>query len=409
MSGSNARAVSALLLVQFVGALGFTITLPLMPYYAATFGADPFTVGMLSASYAIFALVAGPILGRLSDRQGRRPWLLFSQLGTMIGFAITALGGSLWVLFLGRIIDGISGGNQVIAQAYVGDVTRPEERTRVYGLMGAAFGLGAIVGPVLGGGLSQFGYGVPFWAAAAISAATLVTTFAFLPESRRAAEPSEAGAPLGGLAGLAAEPRLRRLLALFTVMALVFGLFVASIGLFMQLQLGAAPLVAGLMVAYYGVVSVVTQIFLVPRVARRLGEGLMIVVALLALAGAMVVLGFAQTIPASLLGVTILVLGMALLRPAVTSLLSQAAGPTRQGAVMGATQSLQSLTDIVAPLAAGGLIAAGAPGAPFLAAALVALAGLMLRPAPAPRPDPAPSPVAEAPLAATSEPAGPTL
>lgn len=376
MSRTTTGAVWALLLITFVGSLGFTITLPLMPYYAAEFGADPFTVGALSAAYAACALVAGPILGRLSDRHGRRPWLLFSQLGTMIGFAITALGGSIWVLLLGRVIDGVSGGNQVIAQAYVADVTRPEERTRVYGLMGAAFGLGAIIGPVLGGGLSQLGYGVPFWVAAAISGLTLLATWLFLPEPQR--ERAAADAPAAGLRGLLAEPALRPLLGLYAVMALVFGLFVASIGLYMQLQLGATPLTAGLMVAYYGVVSVVLQVGLVGRAARRLGERRMALIALITLGVAMVALALAGSLVASLLGVTLLVLGMALLRPAVTSLISQAAGPERQGAVMGANQSIQSLADIAAPLAGGALIAAGAPGAPFLAAALIALAGLPL-------------------------------
>jgi len=385
MSRSNTGAIWALLLITFVGSLGFTITLPLMPYYAAEFGADPLTVGLLSAAYAVCALVAGPILGRLSDRQGRRPWLLFSQAGTLAGFALTAVGGSLWMLFLGRVIDGISGGNQVIAQAYVGDVTRPEERTRVYGLMGAAFGLGAIVGPVLGGGLSRLGYGVPFWVAAGISAVTIVVTFLFLPESRRAG-PTTGEA--GGLRALLGENRLRPLLGLYAVMAVVFGLFVASIGLFMQLQLGADPFTAGLMVAYYGVVSVALQVGLVGRAARRLGERRMVVVALGTLAAAFVALALATSLPASLIGVTLLVLGMALLRPAATSLVSQAAGPERQGAVMGATMSIQSLADIAAPLAGGALIAAGAPGAPFVAAALIALAGLALflrfRPAPSP-------------------------
>lgn len=380
MSTPPSRAVWALLLVQFVGALGFTITLPLMPYYAATFGADPFTVGLLGATYAGCALVAGPILGRLSDRQGRRPWLLFSQLGTLVGFVLTAVGGSLGMLILGRVIDGLSGGNQVIVQAYVGDVTRPEERTRVYGLLGAAFGLGAIAGPVLGGGLSQLGSSVPFWVAAALAALTLAATVAFLPESRPAVSEDGSVDTVRGLAQLVGESGLRRLLALYTVIALVFGLFVASIGLFMQLQLGVTPLVAGLLVGYYGLASVVAQVVLVPRATRRMGEGPLVPVALLALAAAMAVLAVAQSIAVSLAGVTLLVLGMALLRPAVTSLLSQAAGPARQGTVMGATQVLQSLTDIVTPLASGALIVAGAPAAPFITAALLALVGLLLRP-----------------------------
>lgn len=375
------RSVWALLLITFVGSLGFTITLPLMPYYAATFGADPLTVGLLTASYALCALFAGPVLGRLSDRQGRRPWLLFSQLGTLFGFVITALGGSIAMLFLGRVIDGISGGNQVIAQAYAADVTRPEERTRVYALMGAAFGVGAIVGPVLGGGLSQFGYSTPFWVAALISALTLLATLFFLPEPPRAQAAPIADTHVGLFGALhqaVSEPTLRRLLSLYAVMALIFGLFVASIGLFLQLQLGVTPLIAGLMVAYYGVVSVAMQVGLVGMAVRWLGERRMAVVALPILALAMGTLAVASTILLSLVGVTLLVLGMSLLRPAVTSLISQAAGVQRQGIVMGATQSVQSLADTITPVIGGGLIAVGVPGAPFLAATLIALMGLLL-------------------------------
>jgi len=380
MQRSLPGAIWALLLVNFVGSLGFTITLPLMPYYAATFGADPFTVGMIASSYAVCALIAGPILGQLSDRQGRRPWLLFSQLGTVIGFVVTALGGSLWMLFLGRIIDGLSGGNQVIAQAYIGDTTRPEERTRVYGLMGASFGLGAIMGPVLGGALSAISYALPFWVAAAIAAVALLVTARFLPESRRAVAPGAPASPgpLAQLIGLGRAAELHRPLALYAVMALVFSLFVASIGLFMQLRLQASPLTAGLMVAYYGVVSVGMQFLVVGRAARRLGEGRMVLVGLATTAAGLSILAATGSIPMACLGVTVLVAGMSLLRPAVMSLISQAAGPERQGSTMGATQSLQSLADIVAPLVGGALIAAGTLGMPFVAGAVVALAGLLV-------------------------------
>lgn len=417
-------AIWPLLLVNFVGALGFTITLPLTPYYAATFGADPFLVGLLSASYAIFAVIAGPILGRLSDRQGRRPWLIFSQLGTLVGFIITAIGGALWVLFLGRIIDGISGGNQVIAQAYLGDVTKPAERTQAYGLMGATFGLGAIVGPVLGGALSVFGYAVPFWVAAGISAVSLLATWRFLPESRPADGPTTGGGwrvvgdgrratespattggvwraagdaegrhsppatpanpslsektgdRTGGLAILLRQPDLRRLLVLFGVMALVMGMFVASIGLFMQLQLRVSPAVAGMMVAYYGVLTVAAQVGLVGRLARRFGEAHLLAPALLSLAVAMGILFVATTIPMSLLSVTFLVFGIATLRPSLVSLVSQVAGPERQGLAMGAVQSIEGLTQIVTPILSGLLIDLYSPGTPGIVAAAIALAGL---------------------------------
>jgi len=319
----------------------------------------------------------------------------------VIGFILTAIGGSLGMLFLGRIIDGISGGNQVIAQAYVGDVTEPQQRTRVYGLMGVSFGLGAVIGPVLGGLLSQINYAAPFWVAAGISLISLILTAILLPEPDRTNRPAVSpNSSLSSMISLALQPRIRRPLAIFGIMALVMGMFVASIGLFMQLQLEATPLVAALCVAYYGVLTVVVQIFIVGRLSRRYGEQRLLPVGLVTLVIAMAILYIANTTAVTLAAVTFLVFGMALLRPALTSLISQAAGASAQGSALGLGQSLESITQIVAPVLSGWLIANIAPAAPWPVAALVALIGLViviLFPQPA-------APTHEAALSLASEP-----
>src|SRR5215208_3496863 len=167
------RPLLIIFLTIFVNLVGFGIIIPLLPFYAETFGASPLVIGLLFASFSISQLVAAPLLGDLSDRIGRRPVLLFSLLGTVVSFAMLAVAQSLTMLFAARIVDGLSGGNITTARAYIADVTEEEHRARAYGVLGAAFGLGFIVGPALGAAFAHISYTAPIWAAAAI---TLVAT-----------------------------------------------------------------------------------------------------------------------------------------------------------------------------------------------------------------------------------------
>src|SRR4029077_1543312 len=168
-------------LIVVVDVLGLTIILPLLPFYAESLGATPRVVGLLVSAYAICQLIAGPPLGHLSDRIGRRPVLLVSQVGTCIGFLILAYANTLWVVFLARIIDGLTAGNLTVAQAYIADVTDPEHRTRSFGIIGIAFGLGFLVGPGISGFLAQFGNVYPIFAAAGLSFTSILCTYFLLP------------------------------------------------------------------------------------------------------------------------------------------------------------------------------------------------------------------------------------
>ncbi len=177
------RLLFSIILVVFIDLLGFSLILPLLPYYAETFKANSFVTGLLVASYAAAQLVGAPLLGRLSDRYGRRPILIASIFGTFLGFLLLGFAKSLAMLFAARILDGLTGGNLSIAQAYITDVTEAKDRSRGLGMIGAAFGLGFIIGPVTGGFLSQWGYAVPALVAAALSFINLVLISAWLPES----------------------------------------------------------------------------------------------------------------------------------------------------------------------------------------------------------------------------------
>ncbi len=168
-------------LIVVVDILGFTIILPLLPFYAERLGATPTLVGTLVAIYAVCQLISGPILGQLSDRFGRRPVLLISQAGTLAGFIMMAFADTLWMVFLARAIDGATAGNLTTAQAYISDVTKPEERARSFAIIGVAFGFGFLVGPGISGYLSHFSYQAPLWAASAMSFTSIVFTFFLLP------------------------------------------------------------------------------------------------------------------------------------------------------------------------------------------------------------------------------------
>src|SRR6266567_1687271 len=178
-------------LIVSVDVLGLTLILPLLPFYAERLGANPTVVGLLVSTYAVCQLVAGPMLGRMSDHMGRRPLLLVSQAGTFIGFLILAFANSLWLVFLSRVIDGLTAGNLSLAQAYISDVTKPEERAKSFGVIGIAFGLGFLIGPAISGFLSKYDYRYPIYAAAALSLTSIITTYLLLPS----AKPSGAGAP----------------------------------------------------------------------------------------------------------------------------------------------------------------------------------------------------------------------
>src|SRR6201982_3240050 len=213
MSESVTRPLFIIFLTIFVNLIGFGIIIPLLPFYAQTFGASPFVIGLLFAAFSICQLIAAPALGDLSDRYGRRPVLIFSLAGTVVSFLMLAVAHNITMLFLARIVDGLSGGNISTARAYVADVTEPKDRARAYGLIGAAFGLGFICGPALSGVLAGIDLRAPIWAAAAI---TLVATFMawfWLPETvHRAA--AGTGMPFRNVAEMMRRPGLRRILVI---------------------------------------------------------------------------------------------------------------------------------------------------------------------------------------------------
>src|SRR3954471_18113489 len=207
------RPLLIIFLTIFVNLIGFGIIIPLLPFYAESFGASPLVIGLLFAVFSLCQLIAAPALGDLSDRFGRRPVLVFSLAGTVVSFVMLALAHSVVMLFLARIVDGLSGGNISTARAYVADITPPKDRARAYGLIGAAFGLGFIFGPALSGVLAARSITAPIWAAAAITLVATLMAWFWLPETVHKAH-AGTGAPFKNVGEMMRRPGLRRVLAI---------------------------------------------------------------------------------------------------------------------------------------------------------------------------------------------------
>ena len=361
-------------LIVLVDILGFTIILPLLPFYSERLGASPTVVGAIVSIYAVFQLIAGPILGQLSDRFGRRPVLLLSQAGTLAGFLILAFSTQVWMVFLSRAIDGATAGNLTTAQAYISDVTKPENRAKSFAIIGVAFGFGFLVGPAISGYLSHFGYVAPIFAAATLSFSSILCTFFLLPrrevihEYNAAAEadPGPGGKRLsliswGEYRKYFKDRELAGLLTQWLLFSLAFSTFVSGFALFAERRYvwNGQPVgvrEVGYLFAFNGFLGMIMQGGLVGRMVKLMGEKRVVRLGFIASLLGYMGTGLTHTIGQLLWVITFSSIGGAGLRPALTSLVTQKAGKREQGVIIGLTQSLTSIAQISAPIIAGFLV-----------------------------------------------------
>jgi MFS transporter, DHA1 family, tetracycline resistance protein len=372
-------------IVVFVDILGFSIILPLLPFYASKINASDASVGPLIASYSLCQFVAAPILGNLSDTYGRRPVLLYSQFGSLLGFILLGLAIHLpqplaW-LFAGRMIDGLSGGNLTVAQAYISDITEPHERAKIFGMIiGVSFGLGFTIGPGLGAIISsRFGYDITAYLAAFFSLSSIIATFFLLPETQHQRDEAR-------LRGLAMYTRvvdylriveLRPLLAVFFFMSLPFTIYTTMFPLFAKNQLGFDVRHAGYFLALVGLLGVVWQGGLIGPIVKRFGEYKSLMIGLVASAAGLYYVT-AVDVWWKLIFVAILFsFGHSVSRPSLTSLIAQAAPPDRRGGVFGAMTSIESMTRIIGPLLGGWIITTQPKWVGWVGGALFTVAALI--------------------------------
>ena len=379
----------AIFLIVAVDVLGLTIMIPLLPFYAEKLGATATEVGLLIGVYAACQLISGPLLGRASDFTGRKPLLIVSQIGTLIGFLVLAFAPNLWVVFLARIIDGSTAGNLSLAQAYISDVTRPEERAKSFGVIGIAFGMGFLIGPAISGYLAKFSYQWPIFAAAALSFTSIMATTFLLPAARTSAAPAEGpgGRRLsllqwGEYARYFRQPELATRLFQFLCFGLSFSMFTAGFPLYAERRLvwhGApfGPEQVGFAWAYAGFLGIFLQGPMLGKMVRRFGESNLNRTGFVGYAAGYAVLAYTFKVPMLIVATTIASIGT-LVRPTLTSLITQAAPREEQGVVLGLTQSLTSTAQIIGPPLAGFLIQHELLSGWGLTAAAFALAGLGL-------------------------------
>jgi len=358
----NRKLLFSILLVVFIDLLGFSLILPLLPYYAETFNASKFTTGLLIAVYALMQLIGAPILGRLSDRYGRRPILLISVFGTFIGFLLFGFATSLWMLFAARMLDGITGGNLSVAQAYISDMTDTKNRAKGLGLIGAAFGVGFIIGPVTGGLLSQYGYNTPAFVAAGLSLINFILIFAWLPESltkekrEQLGEQKKPAVTLDALLAALKRPFTGTLLITRFFFSLAFAIFQTIFSLYALAKFDLTARDTGLVLTYVGILSVFVQGFLVGRLTNRFREDHLIAFAVALMSISLAGWALAPSVLWLLIVLTPTSLSGGILNTLLSSTLTKSVSPQEIGGILGLSASIESSTRIIAPILGGALL-----------------------------------------------------
>jgi DHA1 family tetracycline resistance protein-like MFS transporter len=339
---------------------------------------------LLFAIYSLMAMVAGPFWGRLSDRVGRRPVLMASMAAASLAYLWLAFADTLWMLFAARAVAGVCAGNIAAAQAYVADVTTPEGRARGMGMIGAAFGFGFIIGPVLGGilagdDLATADLQTPALMAGGLSLAAFFGVLLLLPESRPAGMRRPPGrGSAAALRGVLAQPALARLLLVFFLVILAFSALETTFAWWAIAQFGWGPRPNGFVFFYVGLLSALIQGVLIGPLTRRFGEERLMLCGLVLIAIGLLMLPLARNLEILVLAMTALALGIGLTQPSVQSLISRHAAAERQGEVLGLSQSVGALSRVLGPLAAGALFEAAGRNSPFVWGAVLVLGALLV-------------------------------
>lgn len=335
--------------------IGFGIVLPILPLWAEEFGASPVQIGIITASYAVAQLIFAPVLGRLSDRVGRRPVILTALAGTVVAFLLIGFAEALLVIFLARVLQGVAGASYATAQAYVADITTPAERAHGMGMIGAAFGLGFLLGPAIGAVFATIDPRAPFFAAAALAAANLLIALRRLPESITPASAPAARPGLGVVRRALAGRELAPLVWLAFVANFAFIGMETTFALYGADRFGYSTAQVALLFAYIGVLAVLSQGYVVRRMVPAIGEARTMVIGLAVTAAGLLGLAAAQALWLLLVSLGLLAAGSGLVFATTTALISLAAGAGEQGALLGLNASVGSAARIAAPLAAGAL------------------------------------------------------
>jgi DHA1 family tetracycline resistance protein-like MFS transporter len=372
-----------LFLIVLVDLVGFGLVIPLLPFYAERFAASPVQMTALFATFSLMSFVTAPLWGRLSDRIGRRPVLMASMAAATLAYGWMAFASALWMLFAARGFAGACAGNIAAAQAYIADVTPPDQRAKGMGLIGAAFGLGFIIGPVIGGviagnDIATADLATPCLIASGLSFLSFLGVVLLLPESLPAPVRQARQGRLAATRAALARPGLGRLLLVFFLVILAFSGMETVFAWWAIAEFGWGPRATGFVFFYVGLLSAAMQGGLIGPLTRRFGEERLLLGGLGAIAFGLVLLPFATGVLLLLVAVSALALGMGATQPSINSLISRRAGIDQQGEIMGVAQSAGSLARVLGPLVAGALFAELGRHSPFLWGGALVAASLAL-------------------------------
>lgn len=381
---ANNRALALVYATIFLDVLGLGVLIPVLPYYAQQFSADALTVGLLSAVFSIAQFISSPILGALSDRVGRRPVILCNILGSAAAYFMFGWAGTLWLLMLARVLEGITGGSVSTAQAYIADVTPPEDRMKRFGLIGAVFGVGFIIGPAFGGFLSTYGLAMPAIAAGTLCFLAAVFGYFMLPESLPVEKRVASGMTLGDanpiqqiVAALSRDSIRSILLAIFAV-NVAFSALQSNFAFFTMKRFGMGPQDNAWIFVYIGSLSILIQGVVVRKLPKTWNPVTLSVVGLCGTALGLLGIAFSQERWQLFPAIAVMSLGNGSAGPMLTALVSRRVGEKEQGTVLGSTQGIISSTRIVGPLMAGYAFDAWGSGAPYWIGAILVMCGVAI-------------------------------
>lgn len=351
------RKLLPILGITFIDIVGFSMLIPILPYFVTHFGMSAEVVGVLMGTFCFCQLLSGPVWGNVSDRIGRKAVLIISQIGATIGWAMLAFAGNIFWVFVARIVEGVSGGNISITQAYVADVVEPKQRARAFGLIGATFAAGMVFGPIGGGALfARYGFSAPFLAASALQLLTLLLTVLLLPESRAKSEETESRVGVREILGTLRNPRLSRILWQKLALSLALYGWYAVIALYLQYQLHFGVVATTEYFSGFALVNVGINGFGIGKVSNKVGDRAMSSLGLLFLVAAFATLPFAHQVLTVAGSMVLFAIGGAFAQNGITALISNTATDREQGTVLGVGSSLDSMSGILAPPVSAGLL-----------------------------------------------------
>jgi predicted MFS family arabinose efflux permease len=374
-----------LFLTVFIDLLGFGIVIPFLPLFGHRLHITAGGIGLILAAYSAAQFVCAPILGRLSDRVGRRPIIMLGLLGSSISYVIYGFAGSFATLLLSRAVHGACAATISTAQAYVADTTAESDRARGMGMIGAAFGLGFVLGPAIGGLLGHASLRTPVFFAAALTFANLIFAAIALPESHTPdpnvpIEPEIATSRLASLSRNLANPLLMKLFSIAFLVTAAMGAFEVTFAIMVPALYGYGAAGIGGLLAYAGFIQALTQGYLLGKLVARAGERSVLIIGMLLFVAGLVPLGLTGSTPVLFIALALLSLGYGFASPAVSTLISKSAERNLQGEVLGLNQSAMSLARIAGPIGGGLLYQLGGPSAPYIGGAMVVAGALMLLP-----------------------------